>query len=79
MCVKAACVLIDGTTSNSRDCINEHLECCGTNIELAHYKKCTFHCCTGDLCNGVIATKPTAIGRAVLVPLMMITVLGFLF
>ncbi|KAL3120980.1 hypothetical protein niasHT_002608 [Heterodera trifolii] len=70
-CVKIDCATssIVGSSIKIKGCLKDKMAC-GRTYSTQTERDCKVYCCTSDLCNGVLAMQPIAIGRAVLVPLM---------
>ncbi|KAL3070443.1 hypothetical protein niasHT_032233 [Heterodera trifolii] len=68
-CFKAACDGSDESTIRIKGCLEDDM-LCGITYSKPNAVQCTLHCCTGHLCNGVLAMHTPAIGLAVLVPLI---------
>ncbi|KAL3070440.1 hypothetical protein niasHT_032230 [Heterodera trifolii] len=70
-CFKIACEL-SGQSGRGKGCLGNMMQlqmACGSTVT-KNSLQCSVHCCDGNLCNGVLAMHTPAIGRAVLVPLV---------
>ncbi|KAL3114428.1 hypothetical protein niasHT_017292 [Heterodera trifolii] len=70
-CAKMACYAPTVGKQRLKGCL-KNKSFCGKTMFLPEAEgECEIHCCTGNMCNGVLAMQPIAIGcRAVLVPLI---------